>query len=214
MAIIRSGATSDLLTVDPTSLAARVTLYDPTGKSIIRKTTGIYKYGTAVLSVQVAVQNGTSTGHFWIINPIGSSKLVAVRRMEVQFAIGANTTTTTTPRTVLRRFIFTGTSSGAVILAAKRDSTDPTPTVIVATAVTGITPSLDNIEWEFLPPSMVGTAGWTFYHPSMLEYEPEDAGMTILRAGEGLVLFQPDAGGVTTDVRRFIVNLGIEEFAA
>jgi len=42
MAKIQSGATSDLLTIDPTSKAARVTLYDSTGRELFPKQTGSY----------------------------------------------------------------------------------------------------------------------------------------------------------------------------
>ncbi len=37
MAVIKSGATTDLLTIDPTSKAARVTLYDATGREVSRQ---------------------------------------------------------------------------------------------------------------------------------------------------------------------------------
>ena len=42
MAQIQSGATADLLTVDPTSKAARVTLYDSTGRELFPVVTGSY----------------------------------------------------------------------------------------------------------------------------------------------------------------------------
>ena len=48
MAQIQSGASADLLTVDPTSKAARVTLYDSTGREIMPKATGAYCLGFQV----------------------------------------------------------------------------------------------------------------------------------------------------------------------
>ncbi len=42
MAIIKSGATTDQLTVDPTSKAARVTLYDPAGRSLAAESKATY----------------------------------------------------------------------------------------------------------------------------------------------------------------------------
>lgn len=42
MAKIQSGASADQLTIDPTSKAARVTLYDSTGRELFAKQTGAY----------------------------------------------------------------------------------------------------------------------------------------------------------------------------
>ncbi len=42
MAIIKSGATADLLTIDPTSKAARVTIYDTTGREVSPQSKATY----------------------------------------------------------------------------------------------------------------------------------------------------------------------------
>lgn len=45
MAKIESGASADLLTIDPTSKAGRVTLYDSSGREIYKASTGAYILG-------------------------------------------------------------------------------------------------------------------------------------------------------------------------
>lgn len=76
MAIIKSGATSDLLTIDPTSKAARVTLYNSDGSYGLEKTT--YRAST-IIPLAAAV-----TVNVPFFNIIGSSsKVITVKRIRV-----------------------------------------------------------------------------------------------------------------------------------
>lgn len=76
MAVIKSGASSDNLTVDPTSKAARVTLYNPDGTANAEKAT--YRASTIIPLVAAVTVNVP------IFNIIGSaSKTVTVKRITV-----------------------------------------------------------------------------------------------------------------------------------
>lgn len=93
MAVIKSGATTDQLTVDPTSKAARVTLYDSAGAE---------KTASAPLPVIQRTGRGTFVGNytvttfrtlglttqphnlFSIWNPAASGKNLAIKRITVQ----------------------------------------------------------------------------------------------------------------------------------
>lgn len=76
MAVIKSGATSDNMTVDPTSKAARVTLYNPDGTTNSEKTT--YRASTIIPLVAAVTVNVP------FFNIIGSaSKTVKVRKITV-----------------------------------------------------------------------------------------------------------------------------------
>lgn len=79
MAIIKSGATSDNLTVDPTSKAARVTLYNSDGSYNGEKAT--YRAATIIPLVAAVTVNVP------FFNIIGSaSKLVTIKRIAVSGA--------------------------------------------------------------------------------------------------------------------------------
>lgn len=76
MAIIKSGASSDQMTVDPTSKAARVTLYNPDGTPNAEKAT--YRASTIIPLVAAVTVNVP------FFNIIGSaSKKVTVKRITV-----------------------------------------------------------------------------------------------------------------------------------
>lgn len=76
MAIIKSGATSDLLTIDPVSKAARVTLYDLDGAYTGKKST--YRASTIVPLVAAVTANTP----FFLIEGSGT-KTVVIRRIRV-----------------------------------------------------------------------------------------------------------------------------------
>lgn len=94
MAIIKSGATSDQLTIDPTSKAARMTLYDTSGNSMgtsstplpvrtARPYTGTFT-GDYLLSTYRSVGAAGLQNLFSLWNPVGSGKNIALRRLFLQ----------------------------------------------------------------------------------------------------------------------------------
>lgn len=64
MAVIKSGASTDQLTVDPTSKAARVTMYDSSGNEILNSS-------DALTSISLAALNATHEQHLDNYNGIG-----------------------------------------------------------------------------------------------------------------------------------------------
>lgn len=75
MAVIKSGATSDQLTIDPTSKAARVTLYDPEGNVLSKK--------VATYSAALGLTNtAAGTGVFLSIQG-SSTKTVRVHKVVI-----------------------------------------------------------------------------------------------------------------------------------
>ncbi len=83
MAVIKSGASSDQLTVDATSKAARVTLYDTLGNTIAQKAT--YRSST----VGTVAAAASSTAPFFVIYG-SASKTLRIQRVLVS---GPTTTT-------------------------------------------------------------------------------------------------------------------------
>lgn len=181
-----------------------------------RSKTGVYGATSGVLTVPTSATNGTTTGYFWLINPVGSAVKMAVRR--ISGSIQFNTLTAvdvTVPRVQFALCTFTGTASAGLITPWKRDSTDAAAVGNFRTASTGLTVTLGAAVHACLPP-VVATAASATIQANMppavfppIEPETED-GQIILRAGEGLVCYSPDAA--TTANRRLVVNVTWEEF--
>lgn len=76
---IKSGASSDILTVDPISKAARVTLYNPDGTTIAKRST--YRAATIVPFVPAVTINIP-----WFLIEGSSTKTITVKRIAVSGA--------------------------------------------------------------------------------------------------------------------------------
>lgn len=83
MAVIKSGASSDQLTIDATSKAARVTLYDTLGNALSQKAT----YAASTVSTVAAAASATAP--FFVIYG-SASKTIRIQRVVVS---GPTTTT-------------------------------------------------------------------------------------------------------------------------
>lgn len=122
MAIIKSGATTDQLTIDPTSKAARVTLYNSDGSYGAEKAT--YRAATIIPLVTAVTVNVP------FFNIIGStSKIVTVKRI----AISGATLTAVGYFTVNVVRLSTASSGGTstTLVDVPLDTNDPAPTAVV-----------------------------------------------------------------------------------
>lgn len=81
MAIITSGASSDLLTIDPTSKAGRVTIYGPDGEAALY--TSNRNRGIADIRVKQSTTTSASTV-VWSIRSATSGKTLYIRRLWLQ----------------------------------------------------------------------------------------------------------------------------------
>src|SRR5688572_12536372 len=137
MAILKSGATADTLTIDPTSLAMRVTLYNTAGAVVNPIYTGTY-------SARIdAVPTATADTVFWAMKNTHASKVCYIRM--INYTCGFTGTAAAT-RTVFRFEKFTaGTPAGGqtVMGVAKRYTAAATSAVTDVrggnVAVTGTT---------------------------------------------------------------------------
>lgn len=165
------------------------------------------------LTVQAAAQTGAATGFLWLINPVGSSVKLGVRKVNVQANLATLLSTPTVPRLLMSLVTFTGVASGATISPAKYDSTGVAPVGSLRTAATGLTITVGAAIRSALAPFSGGTAGWTFLQSLDEDWEfmAGDDGSLVLRAGEGIAFWQPDAG-TAADTRRWLIDLIWEEF--
>jgi hypothetical protein len=175
---------------------------------------GVHGFSSGNLTILAAAQNGTSTGSLWIQNPVGSAVRMALARLCFYHAITTNLSMPTAPRIIAQLFTFTGTASGAALTTGKFDSRYPAAVGSVRTAVTGMTVTLGGILVTSLPIVTAGTAGWTFSTPDKDDnVATSEMSDVVLAAGEGLVIYQADAG-TTSDTRKLVVDGAWSEFDA
>ena len=174
-----------------------------------RVETGVYICQTGAHVVLASAHSATA-GFWWLINPTGSSVLVALRRVEFMSQLGSALATPTSPRINIERMTFTGTASGAQITAAKRDTNDATAVATLRTASTGLTPTAGAGVFSFLPTAGATAVGYTAATAG--DWVPDEDGQVVLAAGEGIVCRQAD-NGTTSDTRRFVTNIAWMEFS-
>lgn len=171
---------------------------------------GIY-YASGALSTVTAAADAATAGRFWLINPVGSTVLVALRQIAMNNGAGLLIVTTTTPQFTLERMTFTGTASGGTVTAGKRDTNDAAAQASIRTATTGLTPTAGAVMNSYSIPEVVTAVGTNTNTVETLKW-PEDERI-VLRAGEGLVLRQATAG-TALDTRWVQADWIWEEFTA
>jgi len=182
---------------------------------------GVYSAGSGVQSVSATVQNGTATGFLWLHVPAAvTGKKVRIRKVCIKANVSAATPTMPTlPRVGLTRFTFTGTASGATLAGTPMDATYPAHVLDIRTAVTGLTPTLtpsatSALAQTIIPPFIVAGTSANVQQTNnneddLIQAQDEDD-YIVLAPGQGIVLWQMDAG-TTTDIRRFTVDLKWDE---
>jgi hypothetical protein len=199
MAIIKSGATSDQLTIDTTSKAARVTLYNQDGTYALEKPT--YRASTIIPLVTAVTVNVP------FFNIIGSSsKIVTVKRIRVSgmtltavgyFAINVEKLSTAS----------TGGSSSTLV-STPLDTSDPAPTAVVKAYTTAPTKGslVGTIaSWRSLWQSTTAAAaGQTWDHQFNFGDMPETKGVRLRGVTQELALTFPvvlaSAGTLSVDI--------------
>lgn len=175
--------------------------------------TGIYVAHTGAHTVQGTTAHASTglAGFWWLSNPVGSSVLVALRRVEFMSQLGSALSTPTSPRIVLERLAFTGTNTGTVITAAKRATSDATQVARLSSTFNAtVTGSAVGAQvFAFLPIASATGVGYTA--ATAADWNPDDDGQVVLAAGEAIICRQPDAG-TSSDTRRFVTNIAWSEY--
>lgn len=175
-----------------------------------RVLSGVYVAHHGVTTVAASAQTFPAAAWF-LINPVGSSVTVALRKLNFQSQMGSALTAPTSPRLLLVTFTFTGTASGASITPRKADTSYPTATGSLRSANTGLTITRESDIFAFLPfASQSGSSGGPSSASDSSWMPPEDERL-VLAAGEGVCLTQADAG-TGSDTRRWISNFCWEEY--
>ena len=174
---------------------------------------GTYAVHSGRLTVQASAHAATA-GFFWIINPVGSTAICYVNSITFANSPAAVTAFASTPRITVERVTFTGTASGATITPALFDSAFAANTCTVRSASTGLALSAGAVLFSYIVPAILTAVGQSSGSPQFLSLAGSLSGTNglniVLRAGEGLVVRQPDAGS-TSDTRIVFLNLAWDE---
>jgi hypothetical protein len=166
-------------------------------------------YGDGGLMTVQASADASKAGRWFLFNPVASSILIALRRVEFASQHSSVLATPTTPRIALRTFTATGTFSGTSITPAPHDTTDAAQVAVFGSNTTGLTLTDGAIVRCFFPTvalTAVGIAG-----PSEDDWIPDPAYPLILRPGQGVYLTQLD-NGTASDTRKYLTGIVWDEF--
>lgn len=179
-----------------------------------RRLLGLYGGVIALQSVLAAAQNGTTTGALWMGIAVGSTVRARIRKLDVAHTCAVATAIDhpTAPRIILARFTFTGTASGTAVTAAKRHGSDPTNVATLYSTSAGWTPTLGASWWNTVVPGVDLTTSGIYNAFFLQEFDPKDEEEFLdFGAGEGVVLYQADAG-TTSDQRKFGATIRWDEY--
>lgn len=212
-----TGAKTPTMTRVIGSDTVHVPLFIKEYKEVVK---GVYRASMALQSVQASAQNATSTGFLWVSCPSAvTTRAMRIRKLELQINHSASTTMPSVPRIGIARYTFTGTASGATLAGAKIDPDSANPSIDLRTAVTGMTVTLNTDPGSLLnsvlvPPMHNVTAAGLLFAPSVPQYlvdiSADEDEWPMIKAGQGICLYQLDAG-TATDTRRFTASLTWDE---
>jgi hypothetical protein len=178
--------------------------------SSTREKLGRYIVHSGVNVISATAHTFGTSGFMWVANPVANTAKIAICEIEIITQLGSALVAVTSPRLLWSTFTFTGTASGASLTPGKFDSTFAAATASVRTAVTGMTTVKVADTICSLPIASATAVGYA--PPSLDEsvFEAEEQ-QIILRPGEGICLWQADAG-TTADTRRTVTTVIWEEF--
>ncbi len=205
MAEIKSGATADKWTIDPTSKAGRVTLYRSDGSEIWPKPNGAYLLPVGFRMTAALAANSL----VWAMRN-GSSRTIVIKRVTLLVGFDGTAAASVSIYNLLR---FTGANptGGNALTVVKRDSTDPASTVQDSRESTGGAALTDaGISYES-PFARVGCQRQVNANNqlNLIPLNLEREGLFILGSNEGLGIRLVNAavigdhilGGVSWDER-------------
>lgn len=171
-------------------------------------TFGKYVGGTGTITVLATAQSGT-TGDAYFWNPVGSGKVIRIKRLSFISSAVTAAAFVSAPRIIILRITLTGTGTGTQIVFSKLDSTCPASIAYFSLASTGATLTSVGMMVTFRVQAVLTAVG-TSNHPQQIWQPPQEDDVIVLRAGEGIIIQQPDAG-TTSDTRVFNIDIAWDE---
>lgn len=177
------------------------------------RTTSVGSYAVAGPQINAtAAADAANAGKQFLINPVGSGKFVALKRVHMGAGLtGALAVAlAAAPQMQLTRFSFTGTASGAVTTAAKRATADAAPVGSLRAASTGLTVTAVAPIYTYNIAQIISAVGEYSPPLAVLDFRIED--QIILAPGEGIMIRQASAGAAVSEARFLQVDWAWEEF--
>lgn len=206
---VRSGATTDLLTVDATSKAGRVTLYNTAGTALAVIPSTLQTSRTAALLYRYVLvdQAGQAGAYNWLAlnNPAASGKNIALLSVEVQiYSVAAAATKNSTTLVHCTAVATGGASDTANIARLLSSQAAPVATVLI----TNPTITAGKQIKAFAAAGVITAAGT--YNAPDVQYRPnQEDYQFIALPTEGFALRQTVAGD--TD-QTYCINLEWVEY--
>ena len=176
-------------------------------------------------TIAAAAQTINTGGFFWGFNPPTSGTIVRIERIGFQVAQTTSVAAgfPSAPRIGFYKFTYTGTPTGAAVATSglvsiqggKFDTNFPTAVLDWRSAITGATCVYGMPMFTTMAAAIpiVGTVTTSQFAGFVTDndYQPRDSEYEhVIRPGEGIVLFQPEAGS-TGDTRRAVARIIWEE---
>lgn len=118
MAIIQSGATTDLWTIDPTSNAGRVTLYDSAGLETGKPPTGAFLAGINIRQAAATAAPAT----VWAMRNVSGPATAYIRHIRLIVSFDGTASAGNTLRYDLQRFDTATPTGGTAVTVVKKRS--------------------------------------------------------------------------------------------
>ena len=179
MAVIKSGVSTDQWTIDPVSKAGRVTLYDSSGKLVVKEYDASY-----MVRIEVIPTTLTAGTTYFAMRNVGG-KRVFIRKIEMKLGFSG---TATASRSLYEweRFSAATPTGGTALTALKKGSTFPNSSVgDIRFAPGGLT--ITGVVFE-APFHLVGNTNQLNNDQTQdISYvDGPDIGRLVLAVGEGL----------------------------
>lgn len=182
MAIIQSGAGTDTLTIDPTSKAARVTLYNSLGEEVGEPALGRY-----IAPINIVQTAATASGScVWAIRNAATTTKVELTKIRGSLSFAGTAAAGTTIGYSVARFSGATPTGGVVITLIKKLSTNPNSIVADARVLnTGLTVTGITFEDPFAVAMVAASVTGT---DRFINFEMNENEEFILGSGEGLAI--------------------------
>lgn len=175
-----------------------------------RRRAGVYYASLGSFTIALGA-DASGVGRFYILNPIGSGTVAAIRKIYYSMSTTTALAVATSPIITVERITFTGAASGAAITPVKRDSADAAQAVTIRTINTGIVTATVGALHGFQVPAALATTSVALPEQAFPSGTDEDEWI-ILRAGEGVIIRQSTAG-TNLDTRSCSFDITWEEYA-
>jgi hypothetical protein len=174
MAIIQSGASADLLTVDPTSKALRASQYGPDGAPLVYASL----LDRAIANIRVLASAASTICSVWALRNTSASRILYITSLLLQGGFNGTGAATEQQWEVTKFTGVTALAGGAVVTPFMKRTSIGAPDVDARVLDTGLTVTggvITNPAWSFWVPRLThsATQAGNFLSPVQVVDDPQ-----------------------------------------